>query len=140
MGLTVLDAGVVIAVLEQTDLHHDLAVAALARSRERGDSLVIPAPAYAECLVRPSRDGAEAVAIVDGFLDAVPIQVEPTTRIIAATAGSLRARHRRLRLPDALVMATAGVLGADRVLTTDAHWPSTGITVEVLDGQADDSP
>jgi predicted nucleic acid-binding protein len=29
-----------------------------------------------------------------------------------------------LRLPDALVVATAIVVDADRLLTTDARWPS----------------
>jgi hypothetical protein len=39
-----------------------------------------------------------------------------------------------LRLPDALVIATAIHLRADRVLTTDAHWPTTEMSVEVLQG------
>jgi predicted nucleic acid-binding protein len=34
-------------------------------------------------------------------------------------AAALRARHRSLRLPDALVLATAEVLGAAKVLTAD---------------------
>jgi hypothetical protein len=47
-------------------------------------------------------------------------------------AAELRARHgNRLRLPDALVVATAIVLEADRVVTTEARWPDVGITVVV---------
>jgi len=53
---------------------------------------------------------------------------------VARAAARLRAQHgSRMRLPDALVVATAIVHRADRVITTDARWPAeTGITVEVL--------
>ena len=50
------------------------------------------------------------MAIVDRFLDALPARVEPATREIGAAAASLRASHgSSLRLPDALVAATAVV-------------------------------
>lgn len=131
MGLTVLDAGVVIAVLDADDAHHEAAVRALSDARDRGDELVIPASAYAECLVSPSRIDPAAVATVDRFLDALPARVEPATRAIGAVAASLRAtRGPSLRLPDALVVATAMVLDADRVMTTDARWPALPVAVE----------
>lgn len=133
MGLTVLDAGVIIALLDAADAHHAAAVAALRIARDRGDVLVLPASAYAECLVSPQRRGPNAVAIVDRFLDALPARVEPADRSIAAAAAALRATHgTALRLPDGLVIATAIVLGADRILTTDAGWPAVPIPVEVL--------
>ena len=70
---------------------------------------------------------------VDAFLADLPAEVEPITRQVASRAAQLRARHgRRLRLPDALVLATALHLGADRVVTTDAGWPRAGIVVELL--------
>jgi len=43
---------------------------------------------------------------------------------IAASAAALRARHRTLKLPDALVIATASELDADRLVTTDRRWPA----------------
>jgi predicted nucleic acid-binding protein len=133
VGLTVLDAGVVIALLDAADAHHAAAVAALRIARDRGDVLVLPASAYAECLVSPQRRGPDAVAVVDRFLDALPVRVEPADRTIAAAAAALRATHgTALRLPDGLVIATAIVLGADRILTTDAGWPAVPIPVEVL--------
>lgn len=135
MGLTVLDAGVVIAVLDAGDAHHLAATDALGRAGARGDDLVIPVTAYAECLVSPNRRGPDAVAIVDQFLDALPARVEPTSRAIGSTAAALRAEHgAALRLPDALVVATAVALGADRILTADAGWPTLTIAVEVLSG------
>jgi predicted nucleic acid-binding protein len=133
VGLSVLDAGVIIALLDAADAHHAAAVAALRIARDRGDVLVLPASAYAECLVSPQRRGPDAVAVVDRFLDALPVRVEPADRSIAAAAAALRATHgTALRLPDGLVIATAIVLGADRILTTDAGWPAVPIPVEVL--------
>ena len=133
MGLTVLDAGVVIAVLDAGDAHHAAATTALSDARAQGDELVIPVSAYAECLVSPSRTGPAAVAMVDRFLEGLPVRVEPATRAIGAAAASLRGAHGpSLRLPDALVVATAMLLEADRIITTDARWPELGVRVEVL--------
>jgi predicted nucleic acid-binding protein len=133
VGLTVLDAGVIIAILDASDVHHEAAAHALTVARQRGDILVLPASAFAECLVSPYRRGPEAVAVVDSFVDALPARVEPASRAIASAAAELRARHAgRLRLPDALVVATAVVLGADRVITTDSGWPGLLVTVDVL--------
>lgn len=133
MGLTVLDAGIVIAALDASDAHHGASVRALREARELGDALVVPASAYAEALVGPSRRGDEAVGTVDAFLDALPAAVEPATREVAREAAALRARHgRALRLPDALVLATATVAGADQVLTTDAGWPVSRVPVKVV--------
>ncbi len=133
MGLTVLDAGVVIAILDASDVHHAAAAAAVTSARESGDTLVLPSSAYAECLVSPYRRSRDAVAVVDQFVDALPARVEPATRPIASSAAELRARHAgALRLPDALVVATALVLGADCLITTDSRWPLLPVPVEVL--------
>ena len=132
MGLTVLDAGVVIALLDGDDSHHAAAIVALRAARERGDAFVLPVSAYAEVLVAPSRRGRAAVEIVDAFVDALPAVVEPATRAIAATAAELRSKQQRVRLPDALVIATAVILRADRLLTTDARWPRVAVKVEVI--------
>jgi len=137
VALTVLDAGVVIAVLDASDIHHQAAMRALATAIDRDDGLLIPVSAYAEVLVAPFRRGAEAVATLDAFLDALPARVAPATRAVAARAAELRARHgARLRLPDALVMATAMAIGADCVITTDARWPSLPVRLEVVRPEA----
>lgn len=133
MGLTVLDAGVLIAVLNADDAHHQQAREELRTIRARGDRLSIPASAYAEILVAAFRESPEASATIDEFLDALPASVEPATREIGRRAAELRARHgNRIRLPDALVAATGVVLNADRVLTTDARWPDVGVSVQVI--------
>lgn len=131
MGLTVLDAGVIIGVLDAEDVHHQGSRAALAAALERGDALAVPASAYAECLVGPARRGPEAVKAIEAFLSDLPADVEPITRQVAKQAAALRARHgRRLRFPDALVVATAMHLRADRIVTTDARWPRVGVAVD----------
>lgn len=122
MGLTVLDAGVVIAGLDADDAHYAAAVQALTAARARGDSFVLPASAYAEILVRPAAEGPATVARVDAALDGLAITIADADREIARRAATLRARHPSLRLPDALVIATAVELDADHLLTTDQRW------------------
>ena len=133
MALTVLDAGVIIGVVDAADAHHAGARRALAAAIDRGDQLAMPASAFAECLVAPARSGRDAMRAIDEFLADLPAEVEPITRQVASRAALLRAKHgRRLRLPDALVLATALHLRAERVLTTDAGWPSVGVAIEVV--------
>jgi predicted nucleic acid-binding protein len=133
VGLTVLDAGVIIGVLDSSDPHHAVARDAVAAAVERGDAIAVPASAYAACLVGPSRRGKAAVQMVNDFLFDLAAEVEPVTRQVAAQAARLRARHgSRLRLPDALVVAIALHLNADRVLTTDRGWPRVGLRIDLL--------
>jgi len=124
MGLTVLDAGVIIGFLDANDAHHAGAHTALSDARSRNDRLVLPASAFAEVLVGPSRRGAAAILAVQTLVARVPIDVEPLDADIALAAASLRARHQSLNLADALVIATARHLRADHLVTTDRRWPS----------------
>ena len=118
--MIVVDASVMIGFLDAKDPHHRRAVATL--TAMGGESLVLPASAYAEILVGPARRGVEAVATVDEVLTALAVHVEPVTRDVARRAAVLRAAHRPLRLPDALVLATGDVLSATTVLTADRRW------------------
>lgn len=131
MGLTIVDAGILIGVLDATDVHHEAAVRVLSAVVEDGDRIAIPASAYAETLVGPARRGPSARRVVDELLADLAADVEPITRQSAARAAELRATYgKRLRLPDALVVATAMHLKADRIITTDRRWPN--VPVEVL--------
>ena len=133
MALTVLDAGVLIGFLDSNDIHHASATTAIAAVHTSGDHGIVPATAYAELLVRPFRQGTARVKVADEALDALGFTVEPVTRAIAKAAAQLRATHRNLRLPDALVIATARAVGATRLVTTDRRWPKfPGLKIDVL--------
>jgi len=57
------------------------------------------------------------------FVADLALRVEPISAQIAERAAVLRAAHRGLRLPDALVIATGDALDAMTVLTADRTWP-----------------
>lgn len=135
MATVILDAGVVIALLERRDAHHEAARDAIVDARNRGDRLVLPASAYSEVLVHPGRRGQAAVEIVEGAIDALPAQVLPIDRAIARSAALIRAvAGPSLRLPDALVLASAVAIAADHVLTTDRRLEGNGIAVALVRG------
>jgi predicted nucleic acid-binding protein len=130
VALVVLDASVVIAFLDPDDALHDAAVAAL--TEHQHDELLIPTSAYAELLVAPNRRGSEAVAEVEAFLADFAVRLEALTRAVARVAAKLRSESRSLRLPDALVLATADELDADIVLTGDESWARIGGRVTLI--------
>lgn len=106
VALCVVDASVVIAVLDPNDVHHATASAAIWDARrQRGSSVIVPASAYARVLVHPARSGRRALAVVRWFCSE-QLTVEPLSAEMAEAAARLRARHKGLRLPDALVIAT----------------------------------
>ena len=124
MGLIHLDAGVIIGFLDASDAHHQTSRAALADALRQNDHLALAASALAESLVGPARRGEPAVHAVRNLVDRLPISIIPLDVEIATTAARLRAAHRTLRLPDALVIATAIEQAADHLITTDRKWPT----------------
>jgi predicted nucleic acid-binding protein len=105
VGALILDASVLIGLLDSADAHHARSVDDTEAADLAGQELLLPASAYSEALVAFARAGRtdqarEAVA-------AMGIVVAPLTAAIAGRAAQLRARHGRLRLPDAIVLATA---------------------------------
>lgn len=128
MGLIVVDASVVIAFRDETDPHHAATDAALNAARDK-DHLVLPASAFAESIVRPLASGAPEEQVIADLLRV--FRVEPLTQAVALAAAKLRAST-RLRLPDALVVATGVVLDAERILTCDKAWDGVDRRVEVL--------
>ena len=130
MALVVLDASVIIGFLDLEDALHDACVAAF--SEHQHDNLLIPASVYAEILVAPYRTSTEAVAEVDAFLSDFAVKVEAITAAIARTAAQLRSGHKSLRIPDALVLATADEIDADIVLTGDESWTKIRRRVTVV--------
>lgn len=134
MGVTVLDTSVLIALVDADDPHHAAARTAVRSRREAGDDFVVPVAAYAEFLVRSYQGDPSMIAFRDGLVDAIPARVEAATREMGRHAAAIRARDgQRMKLPDALIVATAIVLGAERILTADARWPVQDVSVTVLE-------
>jgi predicted nucleic acid-binding protein len=124
VGLIHLDAGVLIGFLDGNDVHHEAARGVLAAALNAGDRLAMAASALAECLVGPARSGAADVRTVRNLVERLPVAIIALDVEIAVAAARLRATHRTLRLPDALVIATAIEDGADQLVTTDPKWPT----------------
>lgn len=134
MALTVLDASVLIALLDSEDVHHDASRTALEARAD--DELRIPAHSLAETLVHPVRAGKEREALQ--LISGLEVGVEPVDDRMAVAAARLRAEHGRgLRAPDALVLACGDLLKARRVLTADARWAKWSRRVEIVGGRSD---
>lgn len=113
MARVALDADVVIAFLDAGDDQHERAVDLLRPLLTAGEEILLGASVYAEIMVRPLARGAGAQ--VDQFIDGIGATVLAIDRELGRRAAALKARHRLLRLPDALSLATALTAGADLV-------------------------
>ncbi|HET7174233.1 MAG TPA: PIN domain-containing protein [Nocardioidaceae bacterium] len=116
MGSLILDASVLIALLDRADPHNARAVDEVEAADRDGETLVTAASAYSEALVAFAR--AARVKDAREALAAMGIAVAPLDAGSAEQAAALRARHAHLRLPDAMVLATARQLGG-RLLSYD---------------------
>lgn len=120
MDALTLDASAVIGLLDRADAHHARSVEDVEVADRSGRALLVPASAYSESLVAFARAGR--IGEARDALAAMGITVTPLTAAISERAAELRARHERLRLPDAIVLATARemhgeLLSYDRQLT-----------------------
>jgi len=118
VGALILDASVLIGLLDSADAHHTRAIDDVERADQGGLRLLAPASAYSEALVAFARAGRltearEAIA-------AMGIAIAPLTAAIAEGAAAARVAHSRLRLPDAIVLACAEALDGE-LLTYDQH-------------------
>lgn len=130
--VALLDTSVVVALLDADDPHH--AAARTAFEADAGDSLAISVITYSELMVGALRAGGDYPGVVEGFIDDATDAVEPVTRAIAGAAAGFRAAHRGLKLPDALIIATAEAIDAARILTADARWEGVSERIELLEG------
>jgi predicted nucleic acid-binding protein len=105
----ILDASVLVGLLDTADTHHDRAIDDVEGADREGRQLLLPASAYSETLVAFAR--ARRVEEARRAIAAMGITIVSLTDTIAERAAELRARHTRLRLPDAIVLATAQEMG-----------------------------
>jgi predicted nucleic acid-binding protein len=116
MATLILDASVVIGLLDTADPHHASAIDDVEAADLADLSLVLPASAYSEMLVAFARH--DRIRDAREALTDMGITIAPLTDAIAERAAQRRATHAVLRLPDALVLATADHLGG-QLLTYD---------------------
>lgn len=129
MGALVVDANVIITFLLRDNSLHGLVREALAQAKERGDTFVLPASVLSESMVGGYRNGTSDELRRRIVLLFGPVRV--MDEAIALAAAELRAHHRSLRLPDAVVVAT-GVVDQLPVLTCDRKLRDVHPSVQVL--------
>lgn len=117
MGAVVLDTSVVIGSLNPDDVHHAEVMKSISGYRAAHADFRISAVTYAELLSARNHEQIDQVKeFVSLFGERM---IVPVDAAIAERAGALRARRRTLRLPDALIAATAIEVEAEVLLTTD---------------------
>lgn len=132
MGTVVLDAGVVLALFDPHDALHTAAATAARRHRDGGDTFMLPSTVLAEVLVGAARQGKAQLERHRSLAVAAFGSPRPVDEAVAVAAALRRAKHQSLRLPDALVLATADVAGAQVVLTGDKRWRGLDPRVELV--------
>jgi predicted nucleic acid-binding protein len=101
----VLDSGVVVGFLDRQDALHDVADAAV-RELVHEQRLLASVVTYAEVLTG-ARLGHHDEQDVTGFFAGLLSGVLPVDVVVANKAADLRSRFKSLRMPDALILATA---------------------------------
>lgn len=105
MGVA-LDSGVIVAFLDADDELHPAADQVI--RDHSGDKMEISAVAYAELLVGVGR-GHHARGSINAFIEGLQVAILPLDVEIAEVAVEIRSASSSLRLPDALILATASV-------------------------------
>ena len=118
------DSSVLIALHTRDDATHELARHLFDRVERDDDPLaaLLSAVTAAEVMIRPLRAGPAEARRMHLFLTDFPhLTIVPADLPVALRAARIRADH-GLKLPDALVAASALVSGAEAVVTNDEQW------------------
>jgi predicted nucleic acid-binding protein len=130
VALIVLDTSILVALLDAGDRLHPAATAAVTEAWDAGAEVLVPSTAYGEAMVRPLQVGGDALGCADAFFASQTIV--GIERREAREAARLRGAHRTwLRMPDALVLATALVRDA-AALTGDTRWSRVSPLVRIV--------
>jgi predicted nucleic acid-binding protein len=131
MGSVVLDSSILIGFFNDQDVHHGPASTALLTMRTRGDTSVLPATVLLESLVGSYRRNADDAAELRRGIIALFGPVRDIDEAVADQGARLRATHRWLRTPDALVIAT-GIVDDATVFTCDRRLAEVDPRVQVI--------
>jgi predicted nucleic acid-binding protein len=124
----VLDSSVVIAYLNANEVASPVARIVIDEflARERNNA-VLSASAAGEILVRPYQMG-KAREVAFEILDMPGVQLRSVDFLVAAEAARMRSES-KLRLPDAIVLATGVLTGAAVLVTNDRELAAAAPTV-----------
>ncbi|WP_433219053.1 type II toxin-antitoxin system VapC family toxin [Microtetraspora malaysiensis] len=131
MLLVMLDTNVVSSLLDPGDALHAEALDAVRRWEDRGASFALSVITWGELLVGALRRGAEAEKALDRFREAAVDRIVPVGETTADGAARLRAGDSALRMPDALIIATARGIGVEALLTADRKF--RGVAPDVVE-------
>ncbi|HEY7829296.1 MAG TPA: PIN domain-containing protein [Solirubrobacteraceae bacterium] len=122
MALILLDTTAIVGFLDRDDALHEVTVTALKAAGAKS-SFAASAVSYAEIMTGVAL-GQHQQDVVDGFFADLVRELLPVDRAVAARAGVLRGRRRSLRMPDALILASADLHeDVETVLCADGDWP-----------------
>jgi predicted nucleic acid-binding protein len=129
MGVALLDSNTVIGFLDADDLLHEAADAGV-RAAATEHVFAVSVVTVAE-LLTGAKLGRHDERTVRRFFTQTISKRLPLDEPAAERAAELRAAHKALKMPDALILATAD-LNADVVLTGDEQWLKvSGLTCEL---------
>ena len=129
MGVALLDTNTVVGFLDADDLLHQAADTAV-RAAATEHVFVVSVVTVAELLTGAKLGHYDERMVRRFFTQATSTRV-PLDEPVAERAAELRAAHKALKMPDALILATAD-LHADVVLTGDERWLNViGLTCEL---------
>jgi len=130
-----LDANCVIYLIEKNPVWGPKIVGRLALAKSAGDTLAVCDLARTECLIGPLKT-ADAALLADyqRFFASSAVQMLPITPAACERAAEVRvASAMKIKLPDAMHLATAIEYGCGLFLTNDAQLARcSAILVEVL--------
>jgi predicted nucleic acid-binding protein len=130
--VALLDSVAVAGFLDRDDAFHSAADARVRELTGR-ETLIVSVITYAELLTGAGR-GPHEQSTVRGFFGQLIDQVCDVDRAVAERAAELRTQTPTLKMPDALILATADVVRADLVVTGDERLSAVDIgpRVELL--------
>ncbi|GAA4221207.1 putative nucleic acid-binding protein [Streptosporangium album] len=131
MPTVMLDTNVIAGLLNPDDALHDHACNAVRRWEDKAASFTISVITWSELRVGAVRRGVAAEKMLGAFRAAVIDRIVEVDETTTESAALLRAADLTIRVPDALIIATAREVGADALLTADRKFP--GIAPELVE-------
>lgn len=119
-----LDTNVIAGLLDPDDALHGHARDAVRRWEGKAASFAISVITWSELRVGAVRKGAVAERMLEAFRTAVIDRIVEVDETTAESAALLRAADLTIRVPDALIIATARAVRADALLTADRKFPA----------------